>query len=144
MVALPALPRVNARRGDLKSVYSLVVPIFNEEALTPLPLRRLDDPLGRRVAAAEVIFIDDGSRDASPIVLEAKTQTDAHYRLLKLSRNLGHQIAITTGMVRAWGEAWRTTYRACAAGLNWELPSESRSARTRPEPRVEIAGKHGN
>ncbi len=61
-------------------------------------IARLDGP-------AEVIFVDDGSRDTSPIVLEAKARADARYRFIKLSRNFGHQIAITTGMERARGQA---------------------------------------
>ncbi len=86
-------------------VYSLVVPIYNEEAVLPMLLRRLDALLDALDAPAEAIFVDDGSRDASPIVLEAKARADRRYRFVKLSRNFGHQIAITTGMERAAGEA---------------------------------------
>ena len=86
-------------------VYSLVLPIFNEEAVIPLLLKRLDDLIARLDGPAEVIFVDDGSRDTSPIVLEAKARADARYRFIKLSRNFGHQIAITTGMERASGQA---------------------------------------
>jgi len=86
-------------------VYSLVVPIYNEEAVLPILLHRLDALLTRLEGDAEVIFVDDGSSDTSPIVLEAKARLDARYRFLRLSRNFGHQIAITTGMERASGEA---------------------------------------
>jgi polyisoprenyl-phosphate glycosyltransferase len=86
-------------------VYSLVLPIFNEEAVIPLLLKRLDDLIGKLDAPAEVIFVDDGSKDTGPIVLEAKARSDNRYRFVKLSRNFGHQIAITTGMERARGQA---------------------------------------
>jgi len=86
-------------------VYSLVVPIFNEEAVLPVLLHRLDALLDRLDGPAEVIFVDDGSRDAGPIVLEAKARTDRRYRFVRLSRNFGHQVAITTGMECAAGEA---------------------------------------
>ena len=86
-------------------IYSLVVPIFNEEAVLPVLLHRLDALLGRLDGPAEVIFVDDGSRDTSPIVLEAKARADSRYRFVRLSRNFGHQVAITTGMERASGEA---------------------------------------
>jgi dolichol-phosphate mannosyltransferase len=86
-------------------VYSLVIPIYNEEAVLPMLLRRLDALLDALDAPAEAIFVDDGSRDASPIVLEAKARADRRYRFVKLSRNFGHQIAITTGMERAAGDA---------------------------------------
>ncbi len=86
-------------------VYSLVVPIFNEEAVLPLLLRRLDALMDALDAPAEAIFVDDGSHDTGPIVLEAKARADRRYRFLKLSRNFGHQVAITTGMDHARGEA---------------------------------------
>ena len=86
-------------------VYSLVVPIFNEEAVLPILLRRLDALMDALDAPAEAIFIDDGSHDAGPIVLEAKARADQRYRFIKLSRNFGHQVAITTGMERASGQA---------------------------------------
>ncbi len=89
----------------MKPVYSLVLPIFNEEAVIPLLLKRLDDLMAGLDAPAEVIFVDDGSRDTSPIVLEARARADSRYRFIKLSRNFGHQIAITTGMERAEGDA---------------------------------------
>jgi dolichol-phosphate mannosyltransferase len=86
-------------------VYSLVIPIYNEEAVLPLLLRRLDALLDALDAPAEAILVDDGSSDASPIVLEAKARSDARYRFIRLSRNFGHQVAITTGMERAAGQA---------------------------------------
>ena len=56
-------------------VYSLVVPIYNEEAVLPLLLRRLDGLLDALDGPAEAILVDDGSRDTSPIVLEAKADS---------------------------------------------------------------------
>ena len=86
-------------------VYSLVVPIYNEEAVLPLLLRRLDALLDALDGPAEAIFVDDGSRDTSPIICEAKARMDTRYRFLKLSRNFGHQVAISTGMDHARGQA---------------------------------------
>ena len=85
--------------------YSLVVPIFNEEAVIPILLRRLDALIGALDAEAEVIVVDDGSSDTSAIVIEAKARADTRYRLIKLSRNFGHQIAITSGLDHASGRA---------------------------------------
>jgi glycosyltransferase involved in cell wall biosynthesis len=85
--------------------YSLVVPIFNEEAVIPVLLRRLDALLDTLDAEAEVIFVDDGSKDTSAIVIEAKARADRRYRLVKLSRNFGQQIAITVGLDNAAGRA---------------------------------------
>ena len=82
--------------------YSLVAPIFNEEAVIPVLLKRLDALLD---APAEVIVVDDGSKDTSAIVIEAKARADRRYRLIKLSRNFGNQIAITVGLDHAAGRA---------------------------------------
>jgi dolichol-phosphate mannosyltransferase len=85
--------------------YSIVIPVFNEEAVLPILLRRLDLLLARFQEPAEVIFVDDGSSDSGPIVLQALARRDPRFRYLGLSRNFGHQIAITAGMDAAQGNA---------------------------------------
>ena len=62
--------------------YSLVVPIYNEEAVLPILLRRLDALLDRLDGPAEAIFVDDGSGDSSAIVCEAKARADKRCRLI--------------------------------------------------------------
>jgi dolichol-phosphate mannosyltransferase len=89
----------------MSPVYSLVVPIYNEEAVLPVLLRRLDLLLPQLDGPAEVIFVDDGSADTSPIVLEARARADSRFRFLRLSRNFGQQVALTSGMSRARGQA---------------------------------------
>ena len=86
-------------------VYSLVLPLFDEAAVIPVLLRRLDALLDALDKPTEIILVDDGSTDASPLVLEAKAKADPRYRYLRLSRNFGHQIAITTGLEHAAGQA---------------------------------------
>ena len=85
--------------------YSIVIPVFNEEAVLPVLLRRLDLLLARLDGPAEAIFVDDGSSDSSPIVLQALAKRDPRFRYIGLSRNFGHQVAITAGMDAAQGEA---------------------------------------
>lgn len=85
--------------------YSIVVPVFNEQAVLPVLLRRLDTLMDQLDGAAETIFVDDGSSDCSSIILQAKAKDDQRYRYLGLSRNFGHQVAITAGMDAASGEA---------------------------------------
>lgn len=82
-----------------------MVPIFNEEAVLPLLLRRITQLLDRLDGPAEAIFVDDGSEDTSTIFLRGMAGSDARFRLIELSRNFGHQIAITAGMDAARGEA---------------------------------------
>jgi polyisoprenyl-phosphate glycosyltransferase len=85
--------------------YSIVIPVFNEEAVVPVLLRRLDALLDRLDGSGEAIFVDDGSTDTTSIVLAAKARDDRRYRYIGLSRNFGHQIAITAGMEAARGDA---------------------------------------
>jgi polyisoprenyl-phosphate glycosyltransferase len=85
--------------------YSFVVPVFNEEAALPVLLRRLDLLMEGLDGAAEAIFVDDASSDCSSIILRDRAKGDPRYRYIRLSRNFGHQIAITAGMEAAVGQA---------------------------------------
>ena len=83
---------------------SVVVPVFEEEEA----LRELH----RRVSAAlpveeehELVFVDDGSRDGSWAVMCELAAVDPSLRLVRLSRNFGHQAAITAGLDAARGDA---------------------------------------
>jgi polyisoprenyl-phosphate glycosyltransferase len=59
--------------------YSLVVPIFNEEAVIPVLLKRLDALLEALDAPGEIVVVDDVSQDTSAIVIEAKARADRRY-----------------------------------------------------------------
>jgi dolichol-phosphate mannosyltransferase len=85
--------------------FSIVIPVFNEEAVLPILLRRCDQLIDQLDGPAEIIFVDDGSTDCSSIVLKAKAKDDPRYRYIGLSRNFGHQVAITAGMDAAAGDA---------------------------------------
>jgi glycosyltransferase involved in cell wall biosynthesis len=85
--------------------YSIVVPVFNEQAVLPVLLRRLDLLMQALDGVTETILVDDGSNDCSAIILRAKAKDDPRYRFVGLSRNFGHQIAITAGMDVAAGDA---------------------------------------
>jgi len=86
-------------------VYSLVLPIYDEELVVPELFIRLQRLLERLDAPAEVILVDDGSRDGSFALMAAMHRQDPRFKILRLSRNFGHQIAITAGMDFAQGEA---------------------------------------
>jgi len=90
-------------------VLSLVLPIYNEEAIIPELDRRLRAFLaevGSGVGDSwEVIFVDDGSKDRSPTLLKQLATAEPRYKVLSLSRNFGHQMAITAGLDRAEGQA---------------------------------------
>src|SRR5260370_14299801 len=85
--------------------YSIVVPVLNEEGVLPVAVRSLDILMAELDGPAETIFVDDASTDCSSIILRDKAKTDPRYRYIGLSRNFGHQVAITAGMDAAAGEA---------------------------------------
>lgn len=82
---------------------SLVIPVFNEEEVLPALIARLADAL--RGLNWEVIFVDDGSKDASAAVIRNFAQSNDRIKLLAFSRNFGHQAAITAGLDFAQGDA---------------------------------------
>ena len=94
-----------ASHSPLGVRYSIVIPIFNEEAVLPVLLRRIDALMDKLDGPAETIFVDDGSTDCSSIVLEARARDDHRCRYIGLTRNFGHQIAISAGMDAARGDA---------------------------------------
>lgn len=87
------------------AVYSFIIPVYNEEEILPDLFRQLDQLLARLDGPAEVILVDDGSRDRSGVIAVAQANKDPRYRYLAFSRNFGHQIAITAGMDVAEGDA---------------------------------------
>lgn len=85
--------------------FSIVIPMYNEEAMLPRLFERLDQLMSRIGDRTEVILVDDGSRDASARIAADRARCDPRYRYIGLSRNFGQQIAITAGMERAYGAA---------------------------------------
>lgn len=85
--------------------YSLVVPIYNEAETIAELVRRLTDLVGQLDGDAEVILVDDGSSDGSYDLMRAARESDPRIKLLRLSRNFGHQIAVTAGLDAAAGNA---------------------------------------
>lgn len=83
---------------------SVVVPIFNEEAILEELYERLSRVLVGLKLSYEVIFVDDGSADRSASWLERIAGTDPAIRLVQLSRNFGLSIAVTAGLDHASGQ----------------------------------------
>jgi glycosyltransferase involved in cell wall biosynthesis len=100
MTVHPDLPTVGPRVPDLVSV---VAPVYNEEATI--------EEFYARVCAAleglpfELVLVDDGSSDGSPMLLDRLAGTDPRVRVVQLSRNFGHQTALTAGLDHAKGDA---------------------------------------
>jgi glycosyltransferase involved in cell wall biosynthesis len=85
--------------------YSIVLPVYDEEESLPELYERVTWLLERLDGDAEVILVDDGSRDDSFALMLDMNQRDPRFKLLQLSRNFGHQVAITAGLDFAAGRA---------------------------------------
>jgi polyisoprenyl-phosphate glycosyltransferase len=96
------------------AVVSIVVPIYNEQENLPELLRRVSaamDGAGSSANAStappepwELILVDDGSRDASASIVREWHTRDGRIKLVSLSRNFGHQPAVTAGIHHARGD----------------------------------------
>jgi glycosyltransferase involved in cell wall biosynthesis len=89
----------------LPGLLSVVVPAFNEEEVLPEFHRRLSNTLEAMPVGAEIIYVNDGSRDRTLAVLGALQARDARVTVLDLSRNFGKEIALTAGLDHARGDA---------------------------------------
>src|SRR2546428_2530604 len=89
---------------------SVVLPVYNEAENLDLLVGRLTEVLERATGSDfEVLFVDDGSTDASPEMLDALAARDPRCKVIHFSRNFGHQAALQAGLDAAAGEAGPTT-----------------------------------
>lgn len=84
---------------------SIVVPAFNEVEVLPTFHARLARVMRDAAETWEVVFVNDGSRDATLRVLHDLRRVDPHVAIVNLSRNFGKEIAVTAGLDHARGEA---------------------------------------
>jgi len=84
---------------------SVIVPVFNEEASIAMLHRRVAETLESAGETFELVMVDDGSRDGSWEAMQEAAARDSRVVLVRLSRNFGHQIAISAGIDVARGQA---------------------------------------
>ncbi|AWV99680.1 glycosyltransferase family 2 protein [Arcticibacterium luteifluviistationis] len=84
---------------------SIVIPIFNEEENIPNLYARLTAAAPSWKEDYEIVLVDDGSSDGSLEIMTDLIEKDSRVRLIKLSRNFGHQPAISAGIQEAKGDA---------------------------------------
>ena len=89
----------------MSKTISIVTPFLDEEDNLPVLYKRLVEVLEKEPEAFELVFVDDGSRDGSAQWVAEQARKDSRVRLVRLSRNFGHQIAITAGLDHAVGDA---------------------------------------
>ena len=84
--------------------YSVIIPVYNEEANIGLLYRRMTQVISQLSDAFELIFINDGSRDKTLLLVKELAQSDRRVRYIDLSRNFGHQIAVSAGLDACRGD----------------------------------------
>ena len=97
---------LSARQGRYgKPLLSVVVPAFNEEQVIRLTHDRIIEVLGSlNNLDLEVVYVDDGSKDQTLALLSEIAKRDRRVCILSLSRNFGHQPAVTAGLRHASGD----------------------------------------
>jgi glycosyltransferase involved in cell wall biosynthesis len=83
---------------------SVVIPLLNEEGNLEVLKLQLEEVLQKETPNYELIFIDDGSTDASLEIIRRFSQADKRIKGISFSRNFGHQIALTAGLQHAKGD----------------------------------------
>src|SRR5580698_9109276 len=85
---------------------AIAIPLHNEEAVLPELLRRTRAVLDQIAGGPhEIVFVDDGSTDRTFTLLEEAAQQDSRIRAISLSRNFGHQAALTAALDHVLGDA---------------------------------------
>lgn len=98
-------PITSANSGERRMLLSVVMPCMNEEEVLSETNQRLVTVLEQASLNFEIVYVDDGSTDSTPELLRNLQSHDARIRVIRLSRNFGHQLAITAGLEHASGDA---------------------------------------
>ena len=89
----------------MKPVFSVVIPCYNEEEVIMESYRRISAVMLSMGEPYELVFVNDGSKDATPALLNRLADEDNSVRVLHFARNAGHQIAVSAGLDYAAGSA---------------------------------------
>ena len=91
--------------GERRMLLSIVVPCMNEQEVLRETHQRLVAVLQQAPLNFEIVYVDDGSTDSTSEVLRELQAQDTQVRVVRFSRNFGHQVAITAGLEHASGDA---------------------------------------
>ncbi len=89
---------ISASSAKTGAGLALVVPLFNEEEAAPDLIREIESFRKTRPIIEQIVLVDDGSTDRTEEVVRRLTGKLPGYELISLSRNFGHQIALTAGL----------------------------------------------
>ncbi|MDM3355455.1 glycosyltransferase family 2 protein [Citrobacter sp. Cb004] len=84
---------------------SLVVPVFNEEATIPIFYKTVREFKDLQLHEVEIVFINDGSKDATESIIDALSMSDHLVKSLSFTRNFGKEPALFAGLEHATGDA---------------------------------------
>lgn len=84
---------------------SVIIPIYNEASNLKLLYERLKQVVEKMSVSYELIFVNDGSKDTSLILIKELAAFDKQVKYIDFSRNFGHQIAVSAGIDKATGNA---------------------------------------
>jgi dolichol-phosphate mannosyltransferase len=85
--------------------YSIIVPLFNEEAVVLDTYKRIKSAMESVKEAYEIVFVNDGSRDKTSDIVHNVCRYDKSVKFIDLSRNFGQQLAVTAGIDHCEGDA---------------------------------------
>ncbi len=94
----------SVNNDDLKLI-SVVVPMYFEELVAEECYKRLKIALNNKNFRYEIIFVNDGSKDKTELILNEIAKKDESVKVIHFARNFGHQAAVTAGMHEAIGDA---------------------------------------
>ncbi|MGI8601091.1 MAG: glycosyltransferase family 2 protein, partial [Chitinophagaceae bacterium] len=100
---LKTLKYLECQRMDKRFDISIVIPLYNEELIFPELVDRLCNLQKKSNLQFEFVLIDDGSKDKTPLFMRQLSMENDHFHCVFLSKNYGHQEAITAGMKYATG-----------------------------------------
>ena len=89
----------------MKTKYSIIVPVYNEEQAIPLFYERIIPVMDQTKENYEIIFVNDGSKDNTYNILVDIAKKDRRIKVIDFSRNFGQQAALLSGFTEAKGDA---------------------------------------
>ena len=95
-----------AVKSESMQLLSIILPAYNEQEVLPITYARftaMGETFAKWGLDYEIIFVNDGSRDRTPDILNELAQSDPHIRAVHLARNFGHQPAVSAGLTVARG-----------------------------------------
>jgi glycosyltransferase involved in cell wall biosynthesis len=99
------MPPSEAKTRSDDPLISLVVPVLDEEDCIDEFARRAREAAERAGVRYEILFVDDGSRDATPDRIARLRESDPNVKTIRFTRSFGHQAALAAGLCYAGGDA---------------------------------------